>query len=116
MYLWLHRKRLAHVSPFEWLGHGAIVVIDEFEHFGLEQFDRHKGAALKQFAHQNAQPYLDLVQPGAMLGRVVKDDAMGGVTQEGGPTLAVFQDAGLAFDTQIDVQVRLLGDPLHQGS
>jgi len=50
-----------------------------------------------------------------MLGRVVKDDAMGGVTEKSCPGLFVEQDPGLAFLTQVDVQVGLGCYPAHQG-
>ena len=67
--------------------------------------NRGEGTTFEQLAHQDAQPDLNLVEPRTMLGRIVKDDAMGWVTQEGGPGLEVFQHPRFALDAQIDVQV-----------
>jgi hypothetical protein len=46
-----------------------------------------------------------------VLRRVVKDDAMGGIAEEGRPALLGVQDARLALDAQIDVQVGLVCHP-----
>src|SRR5438046_1835570 len=99
------------VGPLEGAGR-AIVVIDEGEDAGREILDRGEGAATEELASQDRQPDLDLVEPGAMVGRVVQDDAVAGVAQEGGPGLARGQDAGLTLDAQVEVaQARELGDP-----
>ena len=58
---------------------------------------RHGGevAAAEQLADQDAQPELDLVEPRAVLGRVVEDDAVAGVAQERRPGGHGLEEAGL---------------------
>ena len=55
-----------------------------------------------------------LVHPGGVLGRVVEDDAVGRVVQEGGAGGLGAEDAGLALDAQVVGDPRELSDPLHQ--
>src|SRR5438034_10242825 len=72
-------------------------------------------AALEQLAHQNTQPDLDLVHPGCMLGRVVKDYRMCRIMQKGGPTFHGLQDPALAFDAQrLESNPLTLSYPAHQ--
>src|SRR5215472_6818772 len=73
---------LSLVGPLEWLGHGAIEVVDEGEHLVLQIFDRAEVAAPQELAHQDAQPDLDLVQPRRVLGCVVEHDGVAGVAQK----------------------------------
>ena len=44
----------------------------------------------------------------------MKDNTMGGITEEGGAGLTIEQNACVALDAQIDVQIGLDGDPPHQ--
>ena len=69
-----------------------------------------KIAALEQAAGQRAEPDFDLVQPGAMLGRVHEADAVAGVLQEGGAGIHALQYPGLAFHAQIIFHAAQLGD------
>ena len=50
-----------------------------------------------------------------MLWRVMKDNAMGGVTKKSSPSLLVVQDTGLAFLAKVNLKVRLLCNPANQG-
>lgn len=111
----LSGKCLALIDPTERLGHGAIKVIDKRQHFRLEISDRGKSATFEQLTSQNAEPKLNLVHPGSVCRRIVKDNAMGRIRQESGAALHRGENAGLAFDAQSDVQVRLLGDVADQG-
>jgi hypothetical protein len=107
---WLSGKNLALISPAERLCHSAIKILDKGQHFSLEIGDRSEDAAFEQLTSENGEPKLNLVHPGSVLGSVVKDDAMGGVTEEGRAGVHRSQDAGLSFDPQVEVQVGLLGD------
>ncbi|WP_416274728.1 hypothetical protein, partial [Lamprobacter sp.] len=76
----------------------------------MEIVDGDEIAAADHFARQDREPHLDLVQPRGVLGREVADDAVARVTQEaltGGHRL---EDAGLAFDAEVDVELARLGD------
>src|SRR5688572_17751325 len=87
---------LALVGPFEGSG-GAIVVVDEGQDPGREVVDGGEGAATEELAGEDREPDFDLVEPGAMVGRVVEDDTVAGIAEEGGAGLARGQDAGLAL-------------------
>ena len=75
---WLSGKRLTLIGPTKRLRHRAVKVLDKGQHFGLEIGNRDEDAAFEQFASENAEPKLNLVHPGSVLGGVVKDKAMGG--------------------------------------
>ncbi len=70
--------------------------------------------ALEQFAGQDTKPDLDLVHTGSVLGRIVEDDAMRWITQEGGTGLHRLQDTLSALDAQIGGDIRLLGYVAYQ--
>ena len=55
------------------------MIIDKVQDLGLRLVKRRKGASSLEFTLQNAKPYLDLVEPGRMLGRIVTNDAMSGI-------------------------------------
>src|ERR1051325_9394781 len=95
---WLAGQERTLIGPLEGSGLGAIVVRDEGERLGGEVLDGGEGAAAEELAGEDRQPDLDLVEPGAVVGRVVEDDPMGGVAEEGGPGLARGQDPALALD------------------
>jgi len=76
-------ERLAEKGPLKRLGHGAIEVGDELQHLPTEVVDGGKVAPSEQLADQDVQPKLDLVQPGRVFGRVVEDDLMRWIGQEG---------------------------------
>ena len=58
-------------------------------------------AAPQELADQDAQPDLDLVHPGRVLGRVVEDDRVARIAQERGPRGLRAQDAATYFDAEI---------------
>jgi hypothetical protein len=89
------------IGPFERLGHGAVIVFDKRQHFAFQLVARGEVAAFEHLAHQNAEPDFHLIHPGGVLGGVMENDLVGGVTQEGRPRGFGLQDAGFAFDAQI---------------
>src|SRR5919202_2203431 len=110
----LGREQRTLISPPEGPG-GAIVLVNEGQDAGGERFDRSERTALEQLAGEDREPDLDLVEPRAVLGRVVEDDAMGGIPEEGGPRLARGEDAGLTLDAEVEVmQARDCGDPANE--
>ncbi len=106
---WLSGKSLALIGPAKRLCHGSVEILDKGQDFGLEIGHRDEVAAFEQLASENAEPKLNLVQPGSVFGRVVKDKAMGRIREKGGAALHRGQNAGLTFDSQVDNQIRLLG-------
>ena len=54
-----------------------------------------KVPTLEQFAHQNAQPDLDLIHPGSVLGRVVEDELVCRIMQKSSTRGHRLQDAVL---------------------
>jgi hypothetical protein len=103
------------VGPLERLGHSGVVVVNEGQNLGFQFIERREGASSEQFANKNAEPDLNLIEPGTMLRCVVKDNAMGGVTEKGGPGLFVEQDTRFAFLSQVDIQIGFGSHPAHQG-
>ncbi len=103
------------VSPLERFRHGAVVLVDERQHFGNQVRDGRKVTTFEQFAGQDAQPDFHLVHPRGMLGRVVKDQAMGWNTPEGGACFHRFQNAAFPLDAQIHRQIGFVGPIANQG-
>ena len=68
---------------------------------------------LEQCPSQNAEPDCDLVQPGGMLGRVMKDNPMPRIAHKRCPRLAIGQHAIFALRPQVDLQPRLRRHPTH---
>ena len=56
-------QRLPLVSPFERLGHGPIVIVDEVHHLMFQVIHGSERSPLQQFPHQDAQPDFHLVHP-----------------------------------------------------
>ena len=115
MSLWLGSKSLALISPTERLGHRSIEVLDKGQYFGLEISNRGKDATLEQLTGKNAEPQLNLVHSGSVLGGVVKDDAMSRVREKSCPAGHRGQDARFALDPRVDIQVGLLGHISDEG-
>lgn len=92
-----------------------MIIINKGQNLSHEFIKGGKGSSSKQFANQNTEPDFDLVEPRAMLWRVMKDNAMGGVTKKSSPSLLVVQDTGLAFLAKVNLKVRLLCNPANQG-
>ena len=63
-------------GPFEWLGHGAIEVVDEALDAVLEIGLGEEAGAAQQLAHQDGEPDFDLIEPGGVLGCEVEGDAV----------------------------------------
>ena len=99
-------QRLALVGPLEGFGHRAIEIFDKGQDFGLQILNGGEAATFEQFASQNAEPDFDLIHPRAVFGRVVEDNAVRRVAEEGCPRRLRLQDAALAFDAQVDGEVR----------
>lgn len=115
MVIWLGSQCLALVSPFEWLGHGVIVVFDKGQDLGVQIGQGGEVTSTKQLASQNAEPDFDLIHPGSMLRRVVEDNAMGRVGQEFRSCRHGCEHARVALDAQVMVNIGLIGDETHQG-
>jgi hypothetical protein len=71
--------------------------------------------ASEQATNQDAKPDLNLVEPGAMPGRVDKAKAMGRVREKGGARLHRGQMATFALDAQVLLDATPLGHQAHQG-
>ena len=112
---WSSGKSLALIGPTKRLCHGSVEIGDKGQHFSLEISDGGKGGAFEQLANQNAEPNLNLVHPGSVLRRLVKDNTMGWVREKGGAALHRGQNAGFPFDPQVDVQIGLLSHVADQG-
>lgn len=65
-------------------------------------------------AHQNAEPDFNLVQPGAVPGRVDEANAMGRVREKGGPRLHRGQMTAFALDAEILLNATQLGHQADQ--
>ena len=96
---------LALVGPLERFSHGAIVIFDKGQHFAFQVLDRSEVTTFDDFSNQDAEPDFDLVHPGSMFGRVMKDNPVGWVTQKSSPRSLGLQDPRFAFHTQIDCHV-----------
>ena len=105
MTLRLCTESFALVRPFKGLCHCAIVVLDKRQNLGDQVFDGGEVSALEQFACQDTEPDFDLIHPGSVLGRVVENDTVRGIAQEGGSGLHRLQDPAPAFDPQIAIKV-----------
>ena len=115
MSLDLRCERLALVGLFERFRHRAIEVLDECQDFRFQIVHAGEIASFEQFPHQDAEPDFHLVHPGGMLWRVVKNDPMGGDSQEGRPRFHRLQNTAFAFETQIDGEIRFFSHVAHQG-
>jgi hypothetical protein len=103
------------ISPAIRFSHGTVKVGNKSQDFGLEIGNRAESAAFEHFASKNAEPKLNLVHPGSVLGGVVKDKAVGRVRQKSGAGLHRGQDTGLAFDAQVEVEIGFIGDKAYEG-
>jgi hypothetical protein len=69
----------------------------------------------KQTADEDAEPDLNLVEPGTVLGRIDEANAVGRVSKKRGPRFHRGQMTAFALDTQILLEAALLGHQTHQG-
>jgi len=95
---------LSFIGPTEGLGHGLVEEIDEAADFRIEVFQRDEIAAADDFAREDREQHLDLIEPRGMLGREVKDDAVVGVAQELLARSHRFEDAAFAFDPEVGLE------------
>jgi len=102
------------IGPLEGLGHGAVEVVDEGEHFGFEIRDGEKTGAAQQLAHQDAEPDLDLIHPRGVLGGVVEDDLVTWLAQERCAAGHRLQDAVVLLLAEIVLHPGDLGDVTDQ--
>ena len=103
------------IDPLKRLSHGVIIVVNKGQNLSHELIKGGKGASSKELTDQNTEPDFDLVEPRAMLGGVMKDDAMRGIAEKSGPSLRILQDTGLALLAQVNRKIGLLGHPSDQG-
>ncbi len=89
------------MGPFERLGHRAVVILNEGQHFCLQV--RHAGERPppEEFAYQDREPDFHLVHPGRVIRGGVTNDLVGGITQERCPPRHQGQDALFALLAQI---------------
>ena len=97
----LDGQSFALIGPLEGFSHGAVVIVNESQNLGLQILDRSERTASEELAHQDGEPNLDLIHPGTMIGRIMKDDLVGGITQERRTARHQGQDAIFAFLAQI---------------
>lgn len=67
------------------MGQAFIVVFDELDDLGVEVINGTKVAATNDFAGQAAEPDLDLIEPGRVRRRKVKDHPFARLGEEGSP-------------------------------
>ena len=68
----------------------------------------------KQATHQNAEPDLNLVEPGAVSGGIDEANAMAGVGEKGGTRAHAGEMTTFAFDAQVLLDATLCGYQTHQ--
>src|ERR1700730_13810805 len=100
-------QRLA-LGPEEWLGHGCIEVGNEALDPLLEMLLGGEVAAAEEFAHEDREPNLDLVEPRGVLGREVEGDPVAGVAQECLACRHRLKDTGLSLLSEIFVDAAQL--------
>src|SRR5271168_1226390 len=83
----LSAERAARIGPVEWPGKHVIEILDERQQFVPEVLDRFEVAPADDLAHDHTENYLDLVQPGTVLGRVYEPDSMTQIGQKLLPAL-----------------------------
>src|ERR1700730_15300762 len=91
---------LALIGPLEGFGHGAVEIVDKRQHLSAQIVNGAEVAAPQELAHQDAEPDLHLVHPGGVLGRVVEDNRMRGLSQERCARRSRAQDATYVFDAE----------------
>ena len=99
----------AGIGPFERLGHGLVEVLHELDQRLAQLVGGLETAALQQASGQDAEPNLDLIEPGGVLWGVDEADAMTGIGQESGPAGHGLEDAVFLLDPQVHVKPTLAG-------
>lgn len=88
--------------------------VDELKETLLEFVSGGEAPALEQPTGEDTEPDLDLIEPGTVLGRINKADAMGGILEKGGPGGHALENPGLSLATEIAVDPTALGDAFDQ--
>src|ERR1700730_5602020 len=101
---------LSLIGPLERLGHGAVEVVDKSQHLSAQVINGAEVAAPQELADQDAEPDFHLVHPRGVFGRVVEDNRMRRISQEGCSRHFRPQDAAHVFDPKV------LGDPVSLGN
>src|ERR1700683_259846 len=94
-------ERLASLGPLERLCHGPVEVVDEALDPLLKVLLRGETAAPQQFACEDREADLDLVQPRRVLGSKMEADPGALRSQVSFPRHHRLQDTGLALFTKI---------------
>ena len=92
-----------------------VEVGDEGEDGLAQGVARGDTAASEHPADQDAEPQLDLVEPGGVLGRVEEGDAVGRIAKEGGARGHRPEDPGLAFHAEVVGEPAPLRDEADEG-
>ena len=114
------QKALGHIAPIQALKDWQQTCPERFKKrvYNLTGLDKFVGGseapAFEQAVGEDAEPDLDLVEPGTVLGGVDKTDAVGGILEKGGAGGHALEDAGLAFAPQIGLAVTSGGDERDQ--
>ncbi len=94
---------------------GSAIVVGNKSQDALAQLrDGDPTGASEQAANQDREPDLNLVQPGAMPGRIDEANAMGRVREKGGPRLHRGQMTAFALDAEILLNATQLGHQADQ--
>ena len=73
---------LAGICPVKWMGHRAVVIVQELAELLLQVGHGCEVAAPYDLPHDDSERRLNLVQPRAVLGQVDEPDGMGRIAQE----------------------------------
>jgi hypothetical protein len=92
----------------------AIVVGNEGQDALAQLLHGDPTGTCQQAAYQNAEPDLNLVEPGTVFGSVDKANAMAGVGEKGGTRAHAGEMTAFAFDAQVLLDATLRGHQTHQ--
>src|SRR5450759_2298242 len=92
----------------------AIGVVNEGQNTLAQVCDGKPTGTCQHAAHQNAEPDLNLVEPGTVSGGVDEADAMTGVGEKSGARAHGDEMAAFAFDAQILLDATLLRHQTYQ--
>ena len=90
---WRGMQRLAGVGPTKGMGHGDIIIAQEFSQLVFEIGDAGETSAEHNFAIHNAEHNFNLIQPRTMLRRVHEPHAVRQFGEKRATTRHVFQNA-----------------------
>src|SRR4029434_3087755 len=92
-------QRLSRIGPPIWMSVIGVVDLKIVRQARVKIWGRSVIAALEKTPRQDAKPQRHLIEPGAMLGRKVKDMLMGRIAEERTPLGASLQGLGAQVDT-----------------